>query len=37
MTAARRRIFTIGHSTRDFDEVLDMLERNGVTELVDVR
>ncbi len=31
------QIFTIGHSTRDFDEVLAMLRANGVTELVDVR
>lgn len=31
------RIFTIGHSTREFDEVLAMLRTNGVTELVDVR
>lgn len=31
------RIFTIGHSTRNFDEVLDMLRANDVTELVDVR
>lgn len=31
------RVFTIGHSTRDFDEVLAMLRANGVTELVDVR
>lgn len=31
------RVFTIGHSTRDFDEVLVMLRANEVTELVDVR
>lgn len=31
------RIFTIGHSTRDFDELLEMLRANGVTLLVDVR
>lgn len=31
------RIFTIGHSTRGFDEVLAMLRVNGVTALVDVR
>jgi len=36
MTAARR-IFTIGHSTRELDEVVGMLDDNGVTELVDVR
>lgn len=31
------RVFTIGHSTRDFDEVLEMLRTNGVTLLADVR
>jgi uncharacterized protein (DUF488 family) len=31
------RIFTIGHSTRSFNEVLELLNSNGVTELVDVR
>lgn len=31
------RVFTIGHSTRDFDEVLEMLTSHGVTALVDVR
>lgn len=31
------RIFTIGHSTRDFNEVLEMLRGNDVTDLVDVR
>ena len=31
------RIFTIGHSTRDFDEVLEMLRANDITALVDVR
>ncbi|HEY1177304.1 MAG TPA: DUF488 domain-containing protein [Phytomonospora sp.] len=31
------RICTIGHSTRDFAEVLAMLRANGVTFLVDVR
>ncbi len=31
------RVMTIGHSTREFDEVLEMLRANGVTELVDVR
>ncbi|MEP6844076.1 MAG: DUF488 domain-containing protein [Pseudolysinimonas sp.] len=30
-------VFTIGHSTREFDDVLAMLRSNGVTELVDVR
>lgn len=31
------RVHTIGHSTRGFDEVLDLLRGNGVTCLVDVR
>jgi len=31
------RVFTIGHSTRSFGEVLEMLNTNGVTALVDVR
>lgn len=31
------RVYTIGHSTRDFDEVLAMLRENKVTTLVDVR
>ncbi|MEV0690795.1 DUF488 domain-containing protein [Streptomyces sp. NPDC050388] len=31
------RIHTVGHSTRDFDEVLKMLRDSGVTCLVDVR
>ena len=31
------QVFTLGHSTRSFDEVLEILRKNGVTELVDVR
>ncbi|MFE9173698.1 DUF488 family protein [Streptomyces kebangsaanensis] len=31
------RICTVGHSTRDFDEMLTMLRNNDVTYLVDVR
>ncbi|HXC80186.1 MAG TPA: DUF488 domain-containing protein [Candidatus Acidoferrum sp.] len=31
------RIYTVGHSTRDFDEVLAMLQNNEITHLVDVR
>ncbi|WP_343320621.1 DUF488 domain-containing protein (plasmid) [Arthrobacter sp. TMP15] len=31
------QVFTIGHSTRDFEEVLAMVRANDVTELVDVR
>jgi uncharacterized protein (DUF488 family) len=34
---AARRVFTIGHSTREFEDVLTMLRENGVTDLVDVR
>lgn len=30
-------IFTIGHGTRTLDEVLDLLKRNGVQTLVDIR
>ena len=37
VTQAPAKVFTIGHSTRDFDEVLQMLITNGVTALVDVR
>lgn len=35
--ASVRRVFTIGHSTRSFAEVLSMLRRNEVQTLVDVR
>ena len=31
------RLFTIGHSTRSFEQFLQLLEREGVTHLVDVR
>lgn len=31
------RVFTIGHSTRGFEDVVAMLHSNGVTTLVDVR
>ncbi|MEO8528210.1 MAG: DUF488 domain-containing protein [Pseudolysinimonas sp.] len=34
---AAPRVFTIGHSTRGFEDVLAMLRSNGVTKLVDVR
>src|SRR5260370_2673292 len=30
------RIYTVGHSTRDFDEILAMLQSNEITHLVDV-
>jgi len=36
-SAARPRIFTIGHSTREFAEVVGMLRQHDVTCLVDVR
>lgn len=35
--ADRIRVYTIGHSTREFSEVVDMLRANGVDTLVDVR
>jgi uncharacterized protein (DUF488 family) len=31
------RIYTVGHSTRDFDEILAMLQNNEITHLIDVR
>lgn len=31
------RICTVGHSTRDFEEVLELLRSNEITCLVDVR
>ena len=31
------RIYTVGHSTRDFNEILAMLQDNQITHLVDVR
>ena len=31
------RIYTVGHSSREFDELVAMLRNNGVTRLVDVR
>ncbi|MFD6025144.1 DUF488 domain-containing protein [Streptomyces griseoluteus] len=31
------RIRTVGHSTRDFDELVTMLRNHGITHLVDVR
>ncbi|MYS49892.1 DUF488 family protein [Streptomyces sp. SID6013] len=31
------RVYTIGHSTREFDEILEMLRSHDVTCLVDVR
>jgi uncharacterized protein (DUF488 family) len=34
---APARLFTIGHSTRPLEEFLALLEREGVTHLVDVR
>ncbi len=35
--ATNGRVYTIGHSTRGFDEVLEMLLGHGITCLVDVR
>ncbi|MCP9989306.1 MULTISPECIES: DUF488 domain-containing protein [Streptomyces] len=31
------RVYTIGHSTRTFDEVLSMLQEHSITHVVDVR
>jgi uncharacterized protein (DUF488 family) len=31
------RIYTVGHSSRDFDEMRTMLQNNEITHLVDVR
>ncbi|MFC7979149.1 DUF488 family protein [Streptomyces cinereoruber] len=31
------RVYTVGHSTRTFDEVTSMLQKNMITHLVDVR
>lgn len=36
-TVGMNRVCTIGHSTRDFDEVVAMLRNNAATCLVDVR
>lgn len=33
----RERVCTVGHSTREFEEILEMLRSNGVRCLVDVR
>jgi uncharacterized protein (DUF488 family) len=37
MARARPTIFTVGHSTRSFAELLEMLRAHGVERLVDVR
>lgn len=34
---SRNSVYTLGHSNRDFDDVLTMLRNNGITDLVDVR
>lgn len=36
-SVSANRVFTIGHSTREFGELLTMLRNNAVTYLVDVR
>ena len=36
-TSAQGCVFTIGHSTRTFDQFLALLEREGIRHLVDVR
>ena len=37
MTVDRRSVLTIGHSTRDFDEFVEVLRAHGVTGVADVR
>ncbi|HEY9792719.1 MAG TPA: DUF488 domain-containing protein [Candidatus Obscuribacterales bacterium] len=37
MTRKVPTIFTIGHSTQSLDELVETLEKNGVTMLVDIR
>lgn len=37
MTAILKRIYTIGHSTREFDELVALLKENGVSRLADIR
>jgi uncharacterized protein (DUF488 family) len=32
-----KRIYTIGHSTRQLDELIDLLKENSVTKLADIR
>jgi len=36
-SAAKPLILTVGHSTRSFDEFLELLQANGVTQLLDIR
>ena len=36
-TESMARIWTIGHGTRQLDELLDLLQENGIATLVDVR
>src|SRR5262245_49162585 len=37
VTSSRRRIYTIGHSTRSLEELVALLRDNGVTRLADIR
>jgi uncharacterized protein (DUF488 family) len=34
---AEKRLYTVGHSTRTLDELVDLLNDYGITQLVDVR
>jgi uncharacterized protein (DUF488 family) len=34
---AQTRLYTVGHSTRTLDELVDLLKEFGITQLVDVR
>ncbi|MFE1951076.1 DUF488 family protein [Streptomyces sp. NPDC059524] len=36
-TAGHPVVYTVGHSTRDFDELVGMLREHGITCLVDIR
>lgn len=37
VTPAERHLYTVGHSTRSLDELVDLLNDYGITQLVDVR
>lgn len=37
VAAGEKRFYTIGHSTRNLDELVDLLNDYGITQLVDVR
>lgn len=37
MAKAGTRLYTVGHSTRTLDELVELLQEHGITQLVDVR